>query len=414
MTTTTTTTSSFFLSSSKSSSSSGKRWNGDDARTTTTMGGRQRRSFWTTTTSAARWRRRRTPRGGGGEGRQPPAVVVARCASEEDKEDDSAAYAESFDAQTGQMVKTLTQSIETVDVSGQTWTQRRGRPANSKGGTTTKKKEHPIVFIHGVGSCAYTFRQVSVLLQEKGYETYAPDVVGHGDSEKSNGFKYDEKSYVEAMEAYVEKVGNGKQVDLVAHGFIIPQYAILLARKRPDLFRRMVLMNTPLDGNHNLAPPLATYTQMFGRGKGKPFDAVSLNYMGNEFAIPGDDLKEYERAYVGSDAENARMAVEMTVTNADFKNLKKKVKDAYFQGGMPKTRIVWGVADKYLDQAPMFSWASDVRASEKALRKVGHMPQEDYPQVTADAVDEFLASDLKVSALGSVRGRKVLVDDGQG
>ena len=316
------------------------------------------------------------------------------------------------------MVKTLTQSIETVDVSGQTWTQRRGRPpANSKEGTTTtttEKKEHPIVFIHGVGSCAYTFRQVSVLLQEKGYETYAPDVVGHGDSEKSNGFKYDEKSYVEAMEAYVEKVGNGKQVDLVAHGFIIPQYAILLARKRPDLFRRMVLMNTPLDGNHNLAPPLATYTQMFGRGKGKPFDAVSLNYMGNEFAIPRDDLKEYERAYVGSDAENARMAVEMTVTNADFKNLKKKVKDAYFQGGMPKTRIVWGVADKYLDQAPMFSWASDVRASEKALRKVGHMPQEDYPQVVADAVDEFLASDLKVSALGSVRGRKVLVDDGQG
>lgn len=410
MTTTTTsvlsTTSSFFL------SSSGKRWNGDDARTTTTtMGGRQRqrRSFWTTT--SARWRRRRTPRGGGG-------VVVARCASEEDKGDDdsAAAYAESFDAQTGQMVKTLTQSIETVDVSGQTWTQRRGRPANSKEGTTTttEKKEHPIVFIHGVGSCAYTFRQVSVLLQEKGYETYAPDVVGHGDSEKSNGFKYDEKSYVEAMEAYVEKVGNGKQVDLVAHGFIIPQYAILLARKRPDLFRRMVLMNTPLDGNHNLAPPLATYTQMFGRGKGKPFDAVSLNYMGNEFAIPGDDLKEYERAYVGSDAENARMAVEMTVTNADFKNLKKKVKDAYFQGGMPKTRIVWGVADKYLDQAPMFSWASDVRASEKALRKVGHMPQEDYPQVVADAVDEFLASDLKVSALGSVRGRKVLVDDGQG
>ena len=376
-----------------------------------------------TTTSAMR-RRRRTPGGGGGggggEGRQPPAVVVARCASEEDKDDDdhsAAAYAESFDAQTGQMVKTLTQSIETVDVSGQTWTQRRGRPpANSKEGTTTttEKKEHPIVFIHGVGSCAYTFRQVSVLLQEKGYETYAPDVVGHGDSEKSNGFKYDEKSYVEAMEAYVEKVGNGKQVDLVAHGFIIPQYAILLARKRPDLFRRMVLMNTPLDGNHNLAPPLATYTQMFGRGKGKPFDAVSLNYMGNEFAIPGDDLKEYERAYVGSDAENARMAVEMTVTNADFKNLKKKVKDAYFQGGMPKTRIVWGVADKYLDQAPMFSWASDVRASEKALRKVGHMPQEDYPQVVADAVDEFLASDLKVSALGSVRGRKVLVDDGQG
>ena len=354
----------------------------------------------------SRRRTRSTLRRGVAEG-----FIVRAAEEEQDGEEDKATYKETFDSSTGQMVKTLTQSIEQIEVNGQTWTQRRGSPS----GNTKEKKENAVVFIHGLGSRAYTFRQVSVLLQEKGYETFAPDVVGHGDSEKpSNGFKYDERSYVDAMETYVEKVANGKQVDLVAQGYVIPQYAILLARKRPDLFRRIILMNMPLDGNHNLAAPLATYAQMFGMGKGKAFDAVSLNYMGNEFAIGGDDMKEYERAYVGSDAENARMAVEMTVANADFKNLKKKVKDAYFQGGMPKTRIVWGVADKYLDQAPMFSWASDARASEKALRKVGHMPQEDFPQVTADAIDEFFTSDLKVGALKSVRGRKVTADDGQG
>ena len=350
-------------------------------------------------------------------GKVAKVTFVVRAAEEEQdgEEEDKATYKETFDSSTGQMVKTLTQSIEQIDVNGQTWTQRRGSPSGGK--NKENKKENAVVFIHGLGSRAYTFRQVSVLLQEKGYETFAPDVVGHGDSEKpssNGGFKYDERSYVDAMETYVEKIANGKQVDLVAQGYIIPQYAILLARKRPDLFRRIILMNMPLDGNHNLAAPLATYAQMFGMGKGKAFDAVSLNYMGNEFAIGGDDMKEYERAYVGSDAENARMAVEMTVANADFKNLKKKVKDAYFQGGMPKTRIVWGVADKYLDQAPMFSWASDARASEKALRKVGHMPQEDFPQVTADAIDEFFTSNLKVGALKSVRGRKVTADDGQG
>lgn len=350
-------------------------------------------------------------------GKVAKVTFVVRAAEEEQdgEEEDKATYKETFDSSTGQMVKTLTQSIEQIDVNGQTWTQRRGSPSGGK--NKENKKENAVVFIHGLGSRAYTFRQVSVLLQEKGYETFAPDVVGHGDSEKpssNGGFKYDERSYVDAMETYVEKIANGKQVDLVAQGYIIPQYAILLARKRPDLFRRIILMNMPLDGNHNLAAPLATYAQMFGMGKGKAFDAVSLNYMGNEFAIGGDDMKEYERAYVGSDAENARMAVEMTVANADFKNLKKKVKDAYFQGGMPKTRIVWGVADKYLDQAPMFSWASDARASEKALRKVGHMPQEDFPQATADAIDEFFTSDLKVGALKSVRGRKVTADDGQG
>ena len=128
------------------------------------------------------------------------------------------------------MVKTLTQSIEQIDVNGQTWTQRRGSPSGGK--NKENKKENAVVFIHGLGSRAYTFRQVSVLLQEKGYETFAPDVVGHGDSEKpssNGGFKYDERSYVDAMETYVEKVANGKQVDLVAQGYIIP-LAILLAR----------------------------------------------------------------------------------------------------------------------------------------------------------------------------------------
>jgi hypothetical protein len=42
------------------------------------------------------------------------------------------------------------------------------------------------------------------------------------------------------------------------------------------------------------------------------------------------------------------------------------------------------------------------------------MPQEDFPQATADAIDEFFTSDLKVGALKSVRGRKVTADDGQG
>jgi len=159
-------------------------------------------------------------------------TFVVRAAEQEQDEEDKATYKETFDSSTGQMVKTLTQSIEQIDVNGQTWTQRRGSPS---GKNKENKKENAVVFIHGLGSRAYTFRQVSVLLQEKGYETFAPDVVGHGDSEKpssNGGFKYDERSYVDAMETYVEKVANGKQVDLVAQGYVIPQYAILLARER--------------------------------------------------------------------------------------------------------------------------------------------------------------------------------------
>jgi hypothetical protein len=45
------------------------------------------------------------------------------------------------------------------------------------------------------------------------------------------------------------------------------------------------------------------------------------------------------------------------------------------------------------------------------MRKVGHMPQEDFPQETAKFIKSFLESELKVSALGSVRLGKIGKDD---
>ena len=60
----------------------------------------------------------------------------------------------------------------------------------------------------------------------------------------------------------------------------------------------------------------------------------------------------------------------------DFKGLMKKVFDAFNGGGrgLPKVRVVWGMADRYLGEAPMFKWAEDCRASFDCMRTAGHMP----------------------------------------
>ena len=75
-------------------------------------------------------------------------VVRASEEEEQEGEEDKATYKETFDSSTGQMVKTLTQSIEQIDVNGQTWTQRRGSPS---GKNKENKKENAVVFIHGLG-----------------------------------------------------------------------------------------------------------------------------------------------------------------------------------------------------------------------------------------------------------------------
>ena len=74
-------------------------------------------------------------------------------------------------------------------------------------------------------------------------------------------------------------------------------------------------------------------------------------------------------------------------------------------------RVVWGSADKYLGDAPMYKWCEDVRASFDVMRKVGHMPQEDFAEETAKFVAAFFESEGRVGALGSVRLGKINKDD---
>ena len=56
-----------------------------------------------------------------------------------------------------------------------------------------------------------------------------------------------------------------------------------------------------------------------------------------------------------------------------------KVQKAYQERGVPKVRVVWGMSDKFLPEAPMFKWAEECRSAFDCMRKVGHMPQEDFP-----------------------------------
>ena len=85
---------------------------------------------------------------------------------------------------------------------------------------------------------------------------------------------YDAAATGAALEAFLEKIGLANdRVDLILHGFVIPQHLLLLVARRPELFRRVVILNSPLAPSHAYPPQMATYTRPFGMGKGAPFDA---------------------------------------------------------------------------------------------------------------------------------------------
>ena len=94
--------------------------------------------------------------------------------------------------------------------------------------------------------------------------------------------------------------------------------------------------------------------------------------------VRGAPLSDPEATPVTRDALEATC-----VASPDFKGLIAAVKSAYSKRGTPKVRVVWGAGDKYLNDAPMYRWCDEVRASFDVMRKVGHMPQEDFPEETA-------------------------------
>jgi pimeloyl-ACP methyl ester carboxylesterase len=327
-----------------------------------------------------------------------------------------ATYDEVFDGATGQMIQTLSQSTETVSAGGLEWSYRLGVPEEG-----VEAKPNKVVLVHGAGALAFTFSKLMRELQTRGYICVAPDMPGHGATSKPPpaNFAYDLRAYQTALESFLDEMDLGtsedSQIDLVVSGFFTSQAALLFAAAHPARVRRVCVLNAPLGNGHKLPDPLGVYGRPFGMGKGAGADVYKLNYFGNEFAIPPERMEEYEKPYGSSsaDAAAARDAFEATATATSLKDAMQSVTTAFSKAGRgaQKVRVVWGSADKYLGDAPMYKWCEDVRASFDVMRKVGHMPQEDFAEETAKFVAAFFESEGRVGALGSVRLGKINKDD---
>ena len=320
------------------------------------------------------------------------------------------AYDEVFDGNTGQMEKVLSQSVESVSAGGLEWSYRVGVPEEG-----TEAKPTKVLMVHGAGLNSFTYNKLSRELQKMGYTTFAPDMPGHGATSKPTaGFDYSAASYQSALEAFMTAAGIADvedPVDMVVSGYITSQAALLLAAANPGLFRGVIVMNTPLGPGHKLPIPsrFTPARSAWARARRRTF--TSWRTLATSSPSPRRPWPSTRLLTRAATAKAARAALEATVTKNDLKALTSAVSKAWSVRGLPKVRIVWGVNDKYLGDKDMYKWAEDVRATFDCIRSVGHMPQEDFPQEAAKFVGAYLESELKVSALGSVRLGKVTKDD---
>ncbi|MCM1964977.1 alpha/beta fold hydrolase [Streptomyces sp. G1] len=121
------------------------------------------------------------------------------------------------------------------------------------------------VYVHGLGSTSPAYFAASAVHPLlAGRRSLLIDLLGHGHSDRPEGFSYTLEAHADALAAALEEAGTGA-AELVAHS-MGGAVAIVLADRHPHLVSRLVLVDANLDP----APPgpapvgssgLATYTE---------------------------------------------------------------------------------------------------------------------------------------------------------
>lgn len=65
-------------------------------------------------------------------------------------------------------------------------------------------KERTILFLHGVGGCALLWKKQMEYFCDHGYDVYAPDLYGHGDSQPLGEAKQSDLTFVELRKDVLE------------------------------------------------------------------------------------------------------------------------------------------------------------------------------------------------------------------
>src|SRR6202165_3188861 len=264
----------------------------------------------------------------------------------------------------------------------------------------------PVVFIHGLGSARYMEWRFNLEFAAERHRVYAPDLPGFGRTEKPRA-RYGVPYFTRFIERYME--GRGLRSAAIVGASLGGRVALELTLKRPDLVRKLVLVNAL-----GLGRPTVQIT----------YGLMTLPRVGEAFNEPRGDALHWAPArmirsvasrYVGSSSDLKR-----TMDDAYFANLRELYgaegyQDAYLSTirslitprallgadyDPPKrlheikvpVQLIGGADD------PLFPVAYAARAHAlikhsrlAVIEGAGHTPQAERPEEFNRILDDFLA-----------------------
>ncbi len=254
-----------------------------------------------------------------------------------------------------------------------------------------------VLLVHGNPTWSFYYRHVIAALSAAGRRCIAPDHIGMGLSDKPADYPYTLERRITDLADLVASLGL-RQLDLVVHDWG-GAIGFGLAARRPDLVRRIVILNTAAFPSDRIPARIALCKTRF------PGTALVRGL--NGFAWPATWMSMHRRALTSLEK---RAYLLPHGTWADRVAVDAFVKDIPLRAGHPTRPVLEAVAagiERFRDREVLIAWgARDFcftthfydewrrrlpQAQTHLLEDVGHYIADDAREQVAPLVAKFLA-----------------------
>ncbi len=255
--------------------------------------------------------------------------------------------------------------------------------------TELQSDRKTVLFLHGVPSHSYTWRQIMSLLADENIPSIAPDWLGCGFSDKPNQkyFSYTPEAFLTGLSELIALLKLEKFY-LVVQGFL-SSVGLQYALQNPEQIEGLIILNTPITSSAKL-PWLMKQLSLPLVGDMMTQDPLLVDRTiekGSGFVVADQDLDVLRKPFLqSSDVGRSLMAI---LKKLELDRTMPEIEAGLSQWSQP-TLIIWGTADKWLDIADAQKLAaanSNITLIE--LPEAKHYPQEHWASDIAKEIVQF-------------------------
>ena len=264
-----------------------------------------------------------------------------------------------------------------------------------------------LVFIHGLGDEADSFRHLIPALASRGYRVLSPDLPGFGRSvtSKKINIKNHAAAVIKLIEAATGESGlSGETPPSPARIFLVGNsmgalIAELVAIKRPFLIHGLILIDGSIPGGPAFPGIIGLFKLLFSKKWYRAFrsdpDAAVFSlfpYYADFNTLPQEDREFLARRVIervnSSAQERAFFATQRSLVFSFFTAPRFTHGMRKFKG---KILLIWGGKDRII---PLSSTEAFMTMRPDTERKIipgaGHLPHQEKPEETEKLIAEFV------------------------